>query len=47
MGRTLDALLADDPPLASLFDWRTETLSALLRRIKVACACELLLDVDS
>jgi hypothetical protein len=44
MGRTLDALLADDPPLASLFDWRMETLSALLRRIKVACACELLLD---
>jgi hypothetical protein len=39
----LGALLADNEPLAAYFRWRTDELSTLLRRMKAACRCELLL----
>ncbi len=42
--RRLDAIVADNEPLAAYYRWRTGELSSLLARLAKACRCELLLD---
>lgn len=43
MDRSVDAILSDNEPLAAYYAWRAGALSFLLRDLKEACTCDILL----